>query len=198
MNQPITHPSEQALALLAGDDAGPIRLFMLKRHVRVCPDCQEKVTEYRDLRAELATAEGPDLNWKQLEAEMRANIHVGFEAGQCVREVAESRLRNPRLAVAFACLLVLAAAGFFLRESKSQREPMARIAGSPSGSAMVQTTMLQSGPEGLELSSGAASITLLSHRGAVINQTVSAQGEIRARYVDGETGSVTINNVYLQ
>jgi hypothetical protein len=34
---------------------------------------------------------------------------------------------------------------------------------------------------------------LLNHHGAVADQTVSAQGEIRARYIDA--GAVTINNV---
>jgi hypothetical protein len=32
----------------------------------------------------------------------------------------------------------------------------------------------------------------------VASQTVSAGGEIRARYVDGDTGAVTINNVSLE
>ena len=51
---------------------------------------------------------------------------------------------------------------------------------------------------GLEIRTGANSLTLLNHHGNAANQTVSAQGDIGARYIDGETGSVTINNVYLQ
>ena len=39
-------------------------------------------------------------------------------------------------------------------------------------------------------------MTLLNRNGSVADQTVSAQGEIGARYVHG--GSVTINNVYLE
>jgi hypothetical protein len=39
---------------------------------------------------------------------------------------------------------------------------------------------------------------LLNGNGAVADQTVNAQGEIRSRYIDGDTGAVTINNVYLQ
>jgi hypothetical protein len=41
-------------------------------------------------------------------------------------------------------------------------------------------------------------LIFLNHEGSRADQTVSAQGEIRARYVDGETGSVTITNVYLE
>jgi hypothetical protein len=39
---------------------------------------------------------------------------------------------------------------------------------------------------------------LLNRPGVVASQTVSAGGEIRARYVDGDTGAVTINNVSLE
>ena len=37
---------------------------------------------------------------------MRANIHVGLEAGECVRQAAVRRSWNPKLAVAFASLLL--------------------------------------------------------------------------------------------
>ena len=39
---------------------------------------------------------------------------------------------------------------------------------------------------------------LLNQEGSVVSHTVSAQGAIRARNIDGNTGSVTINNVYLE
>jgi hypothetical protein len=58
--------------------------------------------------------------------------------------------------------------------------------------------VLESSGAGLEVRSGGGSMTLLNRHGAVADQTANAQGEIRARYIDGETGTVTINNVYLE
>ncbi len=225
------HPSEKDLALLAGGDTGRWRRFTLGRHVDRCSECQAKLAEYRDLRAELVAAdELPGVNWSSLEAEMRANIHVGFEAGECVREARAGRSWNwpawkpltagPRLAMAVACLLVVACAGYFLRRSvdgifgvSQNRAQMAArnlpaAGGSAVGVAAVgvaaggvaagEDAVLESSNTGLELRSGGGSLMLLSHQGAIAHQTVSAEGEIRARYVDGEAGTVTINNVYLQ
>jgi Cu/Ag efflux protein CusF len=58
--------------------------------------------------------------------------------------------------------------------------------------------VLQSTGAGIELRTGSSSMMLLHRPGAVANQTVSAAGEIRVRYVDSETGAVTINNVSLE
>ena len=58
---------------------------------------------------------------------------------------------------------------------------------------------LESSNSGLELRTGSNnSMMLLNQAGASISQTVSAQGAIRARNIDANTGSVTINNVYLE
>jgi len=208
----MTHPREKELALLAGGDAGHWQRFTLDRHVRSCAECLAKVAEYRQLRETLAaTDELPDLNWSLLEAEMRANIHLGFEAGQCVRGVRgewawNPGAWNPRLAVAVGCLLVLAGAGYFLggphpsasqtsRNATARTVPLYKV---PVVAAEQEDAVLESSNSGLELRSGGGSLTLLSQRGVIAHQTVSAQGEIRARYVDGEAGTVTINNVYLQ
>ena len=56
--------------------------------------------------------------------------------------------------------------------------------------------MLESSGTGLELRSGTSSITLLNGGGSVADQTVSAEGEIRARSV--KNGAVIINDVYLE
>lgn len=193
----MKHPGEIDLALLAGGEVGRIRRFSLERHVRGCSECGEKVAQFRDLRAETANFEPADLNqgdlnWDLLAAEMSANIHLGLEAGECVRGARVARSWNPRLTLAFASLLVIGGAGFLLRD-----------AGQPGGAlravpAQASEPVLESTGAGIELRTGSTSLMLLSHPGAVANQTVSAGGEIRARYVDGETGAVTINNVSLE
>jgi hypothetical protein len=188
----MKHPGENDLALFAGGDAGRIQHFLLDRHVRACAECREKMAVYRGLRTELAELELPDVNWNFLAADMRANIRLGLEAGACVNSSRSAKRLNPRLMVAFASLLVIVGSSLFIR----QVGPLHKQANQ---AVTEQTTpvlrLTESGPE---ISSGSNSLTLLNHHGNATNQTVSAEGDIGARNIDGETGSVTINNVYLQ
>jgi hypothetical protein len=179
------HPSELQLALFAGGECGLFARGYLRRHVRECRDCTAEVARFEMLRGELADIPPPELDWNRLSREMRANIYLGLEAGECVRKAPRVYRWNPRFAVAFASLLLLIGAGFVMRDSA----PDVVKAGSP---------VLESTGSGLELRSGANSLTILNRSGAAAGQTVSAQGEIGARYIDGETGAVTINNVYLE
>jgi hypothetical protein len=183
----MKHPGEIDLALLAGGELGRMRRFSLERHVRACAECDEKVTQFQALRAEVANFEPADLNWTVLATEMRANIHLGLEAGECVRAASTARSWNPRLALAFASLLLIVGASFLLRQSGPH--PVALPSSAP---------VLESTGAGIELRTGSTSMMLLNRPGAVANQTVSAGGEIRVRYVDSETGAVTINNVSLE
>jgi hypothetical protein len=184
----MNHPRENDLALLAGGEAGRLRRILLDRHVRGCADCQETIAEYREFRAGLAGVEMPDLNWNFLAADMRANIRLGLEAGACVRSPHIFRRWNLRPAIALASLVLLVVAGEFLRDARPHRPATVDSA----------TPVLASTGLGVEVRRGDNSLTLLNHHGnQVVNQTVSAQGEIGAGYIDGETGSVTINNVYL-
>ena len=188
----MNHPRENDLALLAGGDAGRIQRFLLDRHVRICADCQETIAEYRKLRAELAGPGLPDLNWNFLAAEMRANIRLGLEAGACVNTTRIFRRWNPRLGMAFAGLALLVISGFFLRDLRPLRNQPNTVA------ADTAATVLRSTGSEVEIRTGARSLALLNHNGNAANQTVSARGDVETRYIDGETGAVTINNVYLQ
>jgi hypothetical protein len=188
----INHPRENDLALLAGGEAGRMQRFLLGRHVRACVDCRDKITEYQELRSELAGLELPDLNWNFLAADMRANIRLGLEAGACVRTTQVSRRWNPRFSIAFGSLVLLAVSGLFFRDMRHSNPTMA-------DSAVNNTTpVLQLTGSGVEIRTGTNSLTLLNHHGNTASQTVSAQGDIGARYIDAETESVTIDNVYLQ
>lgn len=184
----MKHPAEQDLALLAGGETGRLRRFFLDRHLRNCEDCQEKVAGFRELRERLADIEMPEVNWNFLAREMRANIRVGLEAGACVRPPLVAGSWAPRLTVAFASLLLVVGAGFFLRDSGLHAPKV--VEGPP--------PVLQATGSGIELRKGTDSLTFLDQQGERTEQTVSAQGVLEARYINGETGSVTINNVYLQ
>ena len=181
-----THPAEADLALLAGSECGVVSRYFLNRHVRRCETCLDTVAEFVMLRNQIAT-DMPDLDWDRLEAEMRANVHLGLEAGECVRRAPAARFWNPQVSVAFASLLLLIAAGFAMH-----------VPNVPSAAPALSadTSVLESSGSGLELRSGASSLTLINHHGGVADQTVSAEGVIRARYID--TGGVTTNNVYME
>jgi hypothetical protein len=183
----MNHPRENDLALFAGGEARPVGRLLVDRHLRGCAACREKIAGYHELRFELAAVELPDLNWNFLAAEMRANIRVGLEAGACVRTTRIMMPWNTRLGIAFASLVLLVVYSFFLRDHRL------RSAAADGASPVLQSTI-----SGVEFRTGTNSLTLLNHRGNATNQTVSAQGDIAARYIDGETGSVTITNVYLQ
>jgi hypothetical protein len=185
----MKHPDESGLALLAGGETGRIHRFFLERHLRNCENCQDKVAQFHDLRSQLAEVESPEVSWNFLAAEMRANIRLGLEAGACVRTTHVSKSWTPRLAVAFTGLLVLVGASFFLTDAKLQH---------PGNVVEAATPVLQPTGSGIELRKGRDSFTFLGRQGVRTDQTVSAQGVIQARYINGETGSVTINNVYLQ
>jgi hypothetical protein len=51
---------------------------------------------------------------------------------------------------------------------------------------------------GIEIKAGGQGMQLLNGRGRGVMYSAGAQGSVRARYVDSETGYVTINNVYVQ
>ena len=198
------HPRETDLALLASNDCGLFETIRLRRHVRNCARCQSVLESFSGLRgamnsALLAAELGAELGegaWQGLAQEMRANIRLGLEAGACVRERGTERpvvsAWQPRLALAMASLLLLAGAGFWLREKPGAGVSTVTVV------PAVASPLLASSDAGIEFRSGETSLMLLNRNGAPGNQTVSAQGEIRSRYIDGDTGAVTINNVYLQ
>lgn len=186
------HPDEASLALMAGGEGGAVSRFLLNRHVRGCGQCTETVAEFRTLRervslnSELEPALS-ELEWNQISAEMRANIHLGLEAGACVGGAPAAKIWNPRLSAAFASLILLIGAGVMMRGP--QRNPAVPVA--KTSDAVVEST-----GTGLEVRTGESSMMLLNHHGSVADQTVSAQGAIRASYINA--GGVTINNVYLE
>lgn len=180
----MRHPSSTDLALLAGGDCGFARAFLLNRHVRQCQDCAAEFDEFSTLREEAADFMPPAVNWQSLASEMRANIRLGLEAGECVRySVPTPKTRSPRLVIAFASLIALIGTGVFYSKHQNRTD--------------VPVAVLHSTPEGVEVRSGLNSLELLNRKASIADQTVSAQGQIGVRYVD-DTGSVTINNVILQ
>ena len=192
-----SHPDELDLAAFASGDAGFFRRFGLERHVRGCEQCQDEVAALCEMRAELAGAELPELNWDVLASEMRANIHLGLEAGECVRVPSEKKIFSPRLAAAFASLVLLAGAALFMRDYRPRQIETA-TAPPVTPTPEYRIPVLESSMSGIEMRTGPNSFALLNREGGAVSQSVSAQGTMRSRDIDADTGSVTIKDVYLQ
>jgi hypothetical protein len=189
----MNHPSDATLALYAGQELGLLARWRTRRHLAACERCRDEVEAYCDLRAGLPLMVNiPDAGWSRLSAEMKANIRLGLSAGECVRDPQPEEPRrvsflSARALVACACVVVLLTVGVLLER------PVPRPR-TPEG------VTLEATGEGIRFNGNGQSLSLL-HGGAAgesVTYSVSAQGAMRARYVDSDTGYVTINNVYAQ
>ena len=192
----MKHPDQATLALHAGGDLGWFARRRVERHVEQCDQCRGEVDAFaatREIFSDLA--EIPEVPWNRLAAEMKANIRLGLEAGECVR-AGETPLRDTpifsglRTAVAMASIVVLLVTGIMLERPT----PHAKLA------AADDTLVVQSIEDGIQVLRGGAALRLMSPDRLGPQQRVmyspDAQGSMRARYVDPETGNVTVNNVY--
>lgn len=191
----MKHPNQSTLALLAGGDLGAVARWKTGRHVSHCDQCRREVAEFSALRSvvtelnELPEMLLPGASWARLAAEMKANIRLGLAAGECVASYAEPRFRSEwRALTAYAGALVLVLVGLWLQYGSL---PAAR--GNYSGGVVLAATR-----NGIELKEGGQTFSLMHQRAKDVTFSVGAQGMMRARYVDSETGYVTINNVYGQ
>jgi anti-sigma factor RsiW len=186
----MKHPGEATLALFAGKDLGPLARWRTQRHLDRCPRCRAEVTEFSGLRLEMGDlTELPGISWNRLAAEMKANIHVGLAAGECVRDsrLGASPLLGMRAAIACASVAVLLLAGMLLEKPA----PVA-IAEQRAG------VSLQAIHNGLEMRDGDQAFVLKNGSAGEVTYSAGAQGSIGARFVDRTTGYMTINTVYVQ
>jgi hypothetical protein len=186
----MTHPDEAILALFAGGDAGPWERWKIARHTLRCPRCSREVEDFRGARDQLrgASSEMPEeANWTRLAADMKANIRVGLAAGECV-SVPEPEVRRVNWRVAAVALPVAALllAGVWLE----MRRPAPNLANWVDG-AVVEGTAT-----GIEFRRGDRMLSLQHPSAGDVTYLVNTQGTVRARYVDSETGQITIHNVY--
>lgn len=191
----MKHPDEADLALHAGHDLGFVKEWRIKRHVSQCEQCRETVEEFASLRsATVQLGELPaDINWKRLALEMKANIRLGLEAGECVAGYPASggRWGLPAFTgfhtlLAYGALMLLVVAGVWLQ----------RPAPVDTGRAMVTAT-----GDGIEFSEGGRSLGLrygVPRDPRDVNYSADAKGAMGARYVDSNAGYVTVVNVNVE
>lgn len=189
----MKHPGAADLALFAGGDLGFRERWQLRRHLRTCRECQAEIEAFRsatvDLRLESEILP-QGLKWERLAAEMTANIHVGLEAADCVAPL------HPRFvwagwrgAAVVAAMSILVLVAYVLNPPRRAEHAFA-----------APKIEMRNTSTGLELNENGSALVLLHGRGVQVQRPMilSSPGSLRARFVDSETGQITINNVYAE
>ena len=176
----LRHPAEDDLALFAGGELGPLARWRIEGHLDHCDRCRQAVGEFFELRSKVMDlGELPHVDWTG----MAANIHRRVvEQRQQQRPWANRALRLA-WAPAVALLVLLAVGGYVSRRYAA-----------PAGA------VLDASAGGVELRmSNDQVLTLLnaSDQETPVNLRVGADA-VSARYVDRDTGHVTVTNVYAQ
>lgn len=187
----MKHPSETDLALFSGGDAGLAPRLRLHWHLKRCRRCQAQVAAFRAQQKTLAALGGElpaGIHWDRLADEMKANIRVGLAAGECVAPRKKTHWRlSWRPAAVLASLVLLVFSGWWFR-SREMRGP-ADVAGG---------IVLEATADGIEAKQADRALTLIHQSSEPVMLSVNASGVMTARYIDDDTGMVTINNVYAQ
>ena len=218
------HEVETDLALFATGDLSPWRSALVRFHVGRCAQCRETVDAFLKDRERLrqeASRMPPGLNWERLAAEMAANIRVGLEAGECVAPRRSKRvLWTPgqwsfphvsfgwKIAGALAAAIALVAVALWLNFPASDQAVLGKAIGqllrgtralNPEGRAGDDAgPVAEASPTGIELRENGGAVRISQGDLRPVNVSVSAQGSASARYVDADTGQMTISGVYVQ
>lgn len=187
---PSGHPSEKDLILFSSGDLNPVETLRVRWHLRSCAQCDSELNSARALTSALrrhANTLPAGLEWDRLAAEMTANIHLGLEAGECVGPVRAARSERIgwRASMVMASMTVVLVAAWWLNPPRGRE-------------GAVHTAAIEMGtsPGAIELKENGSTLMLLHTRGQQSPIIVSTPGSLRARFVDQDTGQVTINNVY--
>jgi hypothetical protein len=199
------HPAIEVLALYSRGDLPALPRLRLKTHVMHCAECEHQVELFTDSLFELKheaatqtlTAFEAIADWKTLEREMMGNIVVGVAAGRCIDNVGEKRVWLSRLAFG-AGLSVLFVAGWITHIPSEQTHHLVASLGQiiGLGQKTVPLNMVQATPNAIAVRSQGVTLRILHPPTAVVS--LSGNSSIEARYVDEESGQLTIASVYAQ
>lgn len=212
------HLPETTLALYVSNDLPLWRRVLAGLHVSRCRHCRQWVEIYRADRQRVRQAAlemPPGVNWTQLSAEITANIRVGLAAGECVaprrRKTASLGWRPAAAMAALAAVLVVA---WVLNMPASTTQELGRaftaiwnghgsVTGSVMGPAMVPARdgrlVVELSSSGIELRENGSTVLGVSQdQSKLVDVSASVQGSASARYIDDNTGQMTITSVYAQ
>ncbi len=206
------HLAETDLALHVTGDLPFWRNALVYLHVRQCNRCRGLVDALRADREELLRSADDmpanlsrDFDWDQLAAEMKANIRVGLAAGECVtpRERKAPAISWQPLAIAAGLMVVLAGA-WWLNIPRADTEAIGRalhamVTRGPLGAPRDERgPVVGASSSGVELLENGGRLGIEQSGLEPVMFSVSTQGSASARYVDQETGQVTITATYVQ
>lgn len=207
------HIPEADLALYISKDLSSWKYVLVGLHTASCESCRARMEGYRagrrDLQAKAAEIPAGE-DWDRLGAEMTANIRVGLAAGECVAP----RRSKPQVwgwkpvAIAAAAMVLLGSA-FWLNLPASDAQFLAgRVKAIFQGSGTNRFRRVRGGEEhgavveassdGIELRENGIPVSIPQAASRPLSITVSARGFASARYVDADTGQMTITGVYVQ
>lgn len=200
------HPSAARLALLSGGDLSAVKVFLVRRHVKACTACRTYFQDLEAARTELKreaaaqTLTGFEAiaDFAALEREMLGNITVGLAAARCV-ETVEPRRSWRKMALMTAGLSALFTVAWWTHvPSDETRQLVGKLerwaTGEPNPTPA--ETLMRSLPDGIAVRSQGTTLTMQHPRSAIVS--AAGGGAIEARFVDEETGRVTISSVYAQ
>jgi hypothetical protein len=205
----VAHVVESDLALYASGDLHLLRRAAVRLHLGFCERCRaiaESYGEDRERIREIATELPDGVDWNRLSAEMTANIHLGLSAGECVAP----KSRRPvvlgwRPAAAMGALAVLVVAGWWLNTPTSTTQALGRAVGaiwhgqgSASGIAEERGMVVEATSAGIEVRENGGRLGVSQGTARPVSVSVSVQGSASARYVNADTGQMTITSVYAQ
>ena len=204
------HVIETDLALYATGDLPFWRSTLVNLHVRQCDECRDLLEALRADRQELRRSVddmpadiSQNFDWDQLAAEMTANIRVGLAAGECVtpreRKVATISWRPAAIA---AGLVMLMAGAWWLNIPRTDTEAIGRaLRNMATGRRVPQEErgpVVGASSLGVEVLENGGRMGIEQNGLHPVMYSVSTQGSASARYVDQDTGQVTITAVYDQ
>ena len=206
----MTHPLQTDLALYSSGDLPVWRRPMMRLHVSGCDHCRTWVEAFVADRESLRalSAEMPaGVHWDRLAAEMSANVRLGLEAGECVAP----RVRKPTLAagwrVAAACagVTALLVSAWWLNmpptETAALGHVVQKIARPWRGGVRAlddSGPTVQVSAAGIQLQQNGGTLGMSQGQERPVSVSLSVQGSARARYIDSDTGQVTITGMYAQ
>ncbi len=199
------HPVPEILALYARRDLPLVSRWRLRHHISQCLECESQVSLFTSAHAELKreaqdqTLTGFEAiaDWTRLEREMLGNIAVGLAAGRCIDKVGRKVTWLGRVSIAAAALALLVI-GWMTHIPNQETQHLASSIRHLVGleRPAISGTVMQSTPDGISVRTQQATLTILHPASAVVSVTGSSA--MAARYVDEDTGQVTITNVYGQ
>ncbi len=201
----MPHPAPEMLALYTRGDLPFITRFRLRSHLQECHDCEHQASVFffatvelkREASTETLTAFEAIADWHTLEREMLGNIVVGVAAARCIEKVGRKRTWLPKLAIT-AGLAALFVAGWTTHIPHEQTsQVLASVSRYLGGrTALPLGNIVRTTPTGIAVRSEGVTLTILHPPTAVVS--MSGSSSVEARYIDEDTGQLTITNVYGQ